>query len=552
MYRAEIRERLGWLIGSSIFLVTVVVTPITTLDPINVPKMWILAALAVATFAVLLTQPKELFTNKNLKVFLPAGAFLLFMLVALLISNTSKTQQLYGVYGRNTGLLTYLCFAILFFATAIGVDERAKNPILISAIAALGLNATYGFIQAIGKDPQEWSNPYSPVIGTFGNPNFVAAFLGMGSAFALSYLVAKKVQIKYKVLAVIYLVIAIFDILKSDAQQGIIISLLSLNLVGYYFIKFKIRNLTVRIIYLISSIIVYGFAIFGTLQKGPFSDLLYKPSVTYRGDYWNAGWNMFLSNPLFGVGLDSYGDFYRSTRSLEATLRRGPSTVSNAAHNVFIDFAATAGIFTLIAYLALLFMGLRAAWRISKRSKDFNPFFVSVFVAWIGYLVQSTISINNIAIAIWGWVLPGLLIAMERWKKEDLQKKVKLKKADYGSMTMVMGFVAGAVIGFFPFNADANFRHELEAGNQNQIYNAALKWPSDPARMLYAAQIFDQNKMPEKSVELARAAVNLSPRNFDAIYLLYNSPLVDSSEKKVLAEKLIKIDPHNPDLVNIK
>ena len=88
---------------------------------------------------------------------------------------------------------------------------------------------------------------------------------------------------------------------------------------------------------------------------------LYKPSVTYRGDYWHAGIEMFKSHPWFGVGLDAYGDYYRAERTLAATLRRGPSTVSNAAHNVFIDIAATAGIFALLAYLAVIFIGMRAA-----------------------------------------------------------------------------------------------------------------------------------------------------------------------------------------------
>ena len=79
---------------------------------------------------------------------------------------------------------------------------------------------------------------------------------------------------------------------------------------------------------------------------------------------------MIKNHPWFGVGLDSYGDWYRASRTLAATIRRGPSTVSNAAHNVFIDIGATAGIFALIAYLAVVFLGFQAMRSIGK---DLHP-----------------------------------------------------------------------------------------------------------------------------------------------------------------------------------
>ena len=261
---------------------------------------------------------------------------------------------------------------------------------------------------------------------------------------------------------------------------------------------------------------------------------------------------MIKNNPLFGVGLDSYGDYYRATRSLAATLRRGPSTVSNAAHNVFVDIAATSGIFALLAYLLIIFLGFRAAIKISKRDKSFNPFFISIIVTWVGYLVQSIISINNIALGIWGWVLPGLLISIEKWSNNSPYKPLKPKKSlEFGGMAMVIGLTIGAVIGFIPFNADANFRHSIESRNADLIYKAATKWPTDCARVLYAARIFDQNKIKDKALSLARVAVKINPRSFDAWMYLYQSPNTSGSEKREILDRLKTLDPHNPDLVKL-
>ena len=548
MFKEAVINRINWLTSLAVFLVSVAVTPASTLDPINLPKFWVLLAISFAISGILLTQPKVLFKRANWPVIAPARAVFLFMLIAFVTSSIAISQQLFGAYGRNTGLLTYFSFGSLFIGVALATNKTLEKPFLFGSGAAFAINVIYGVIQSNGGDPIKWSNPYAPVIGTLGNPNFVAAFLGMGVAFALTYLIAPGVHIKYRIAAGSYILLAINNIVKSDAQQGLIVSLLSFGLILYLYIKSKLSNPIIRLSYLVLGLIVTLIGVLGTLQKGPLASLLYKPSVTYRGDYWRAGIEMFKSHPWFGVGLDAYGDYYRAERTVDATLRRGPSTVSNAAHNVFIDIAATAGIFALLTYLAVIFVAMRAAWRISKRNKSFDPFFISILVAWIGYLLQSVISINNIALGIWGWVLPGVLVAIDRWQTEEKSKFKEVRTADFTGMAMVAGLVVGGVIGYLPFNSDANYRHAIETGDPNKIYAASTKWPTDPARIMYTARIFEQNKMPDKAVELARETVKLSPRNFDAWMYLYNAPSVSGNEKREILDRLKTLDPHNPDL----
>ncbi|MEN9736251.1 MAG: hypothetical protein RL129_961 [Actinomycetota bacterium] len=554
MFKEVTQRKVGTLISLSVALVTLFVTPYSTLDPINVPKLWMLLALAFGVVGALLLDIKPFFKKENWAPVIAAKSVFIFMLIAMLVSNAPFSQQLFGTYGRNTGLLTYLAFVILFIGAAVASSKSIKKPFLIAFSLTIGINALYGAIQALGKDPQKWSNPYAPVIGTLGNPNFVSAFLGMGVALALSYLVSKNLDIKYRALSALYILVALYDILKSDAQQGLIVSLLSVGLVGYFLLKSKFKSSGIRYGYLSIGVFAFLVGVAGTLQKGPLASILYKPSVSYRGDYWHAGIEMFKKNPLFGVGLDSYGDWYRASRTLAATVRRGPSTVSNAAHNVYIDIASTAGIFALLAYLAVIFLGLRAAYKIAKRTTDFDPFFVGIFVSWVGYLIQSAISINNIALGIWGWVLPGVLISIERWggessKTNQNKQSVKVKGAtDFSGMGIVAGLILGGVIGFLPFNSDANFRHALESGNPDNIYKAALKSPTDAARILYAAQIFDKNKMPDKAIVLARETIKLNPRNFDGWNYLYNVSSVSGNEKSEILDRLKALDPNNSDL----
>lgn len=554
MFKEVTQRKVGFLISTSVALVTLFVTPYSTLDPINLPKLWVLLAISFGVLGVLLLDVKPFFKRVNWAPVFAAKSVFIFMIIAMLVSNAPISQQLFGTYGRNTGLLTYLAFVILFIGAAVASGKSIKKPFLIAFGLAIGLNGLYGGVQAFGKDPQKWSNPYAPVIGTLGNPNFVSAFLGMGVALALSYLVSKNLDIKYRLLSALYVLVALYDILKSDAQQGLVVSLLSVGLIGYFLLKSKFNSSGIRYGYLSLGVIVFLVGVTGTLQRGPLASILYKPSVTYRGDYWRAGIEMFKKNPFFGVGLDSYGDWYRASRTLAATVRRGPSTVSNAAHNVYIDIAATAGIFALLAYLAVIFLGLRAAYKIAQQTTDFDPFFVGIFVSWVGYLIQSAISINNIALGIWGWVLPGVLISMERWGSESTEssqnkQNIKVKSAtDFSGMGIISGIIVGGVIGFLPFNSDANFRHALESGNPDDINRAALKSPTDAARILYAAQIFDQNKLPDKAIVLARETVKLNPRNFDGWNYLYSASSVSGNEKREILNRLKALDPHNPDL----
>ena len=554
VFTEELRRRAGWLISIAVFLTTVLVTPFSSLDPINVPKFWILQAFGFSILILLLSQSKVLISRSSWPVVISALAIVLFMIAALFASKAPLSQQLFGTNGRNTGLLTYLSFAVLFLGAALATNHNMAKTFVIATAGALGFNAIYGIIQALGSDPIKWSNPYSPVIGTFGNPNFVAAFLGMGFGFSLPFLIAKNTKPKFKLLSLAYLIGATFAMLRSDAQQGVIVSVIAAGLVIYFWLRSKTKNPVVRYGYLVLGLIGGVIGILGSLQKGPLTSILYKPSVTYRGDYWSAGIEMFKSHPFLGIGLDSYGDWYRAARTLAATERRGPSTVSNAAHNVFIDIAATAGIFALIAYLAVIVLGFRAMWKIMKRGSSFDPFVVAIFATWVGYLVQSVISINNIALGIWGWVLPGILIATERWITESENKtapKSKSKATEFSSMFMVSGLVIGAVIGFIPFNADANFRHSVEKGDATAIYSSAEKWPKDSSRLIYAAKLFNENKMEDKGYALTKIATELNPRSFDAWNFLYQSKWSSEEEKKRAIENMKLLDPNNSEIAKL-
>jgi hypothetical protein len=410
-------------------------------------------------------------------------------------------------------------------------------------------------IQVIGADPFDWVNSYSPVIGFLGNPNFQSSLLGVLGSIVFSQLLSGTVLTKIKVGYFLYLIISIFVIKESVSQQGFLVLAIGSGIALGIFVNGKSRLLGVS--YLGLGLLTTVAAIIGILNKGPLAGLLYKDSVTFRGDYWRAGWNMTIENPIFGVGLDSYGDWYRRSRSLEATLRRGPEVTSNAAHNVFLDVSSYGGFPLAVIYLALVVLVLVSAIKVIKRSQGFNAGFVGLVSGWIAFQAQSIISINQIGLAVWGWVLSGLIIGYEINTRggeviEDkrLSKKVvKPVQASAGTtLGMFIGLIVGVLIGLPPYLASAQYRTALETGNPDVIREAAYIWPIDPTRMVQVAVTLNDNKLEDQGLKVALDAVSKFPDDYAVWVALSSMTSATEQQKAEALAQMKRLDPLNPNL----
>lgn len=549
MYKNKVANQLNWIAGTTLFLVTIIITPNTNLDPINLPKLWVLSIFGFSILAILMCDLKLLTRKINIPYLIAALALPFFMGISMLFSNSPLNTQFFGTYARNTGLLTYFSLACIFLGLAIGTNSSLKKPFLFAVIGAVATNIIYGLIQSLGLDWINWNSVYSPVFGTFGNPDFVSAFLGFTSAFGFTYLLLGENSIFVRMVSGTSILLSLMVIYNSKAVQGLVVMTLVAVSVLFFVLNSLINSYLIKLLYLVFVGFFSILAILGTLQIGPLTNLLYRSSITQRGDYWHAGLNMLWSNPLTGVGLDSFGDWYRYFRSPEAADRFNGTVVSNSAHNLLLDIASTAGLIACASYILMIALAVKSCWHIIKSDRYSDPLFVSVFSAWIGYLAQSLISINNLALAIWGWVLPGFLIAMERWHKEGStdykikgMTKIENRKIN---LSLISGLIIGAIVGFFPFKADVNFRNALESGEVTKLYTAARIWPTDPTRYLYAAKIFESNNMNDKAEELVRLAVEENPRSFESWKFLYDSSPIPRDKKLEILNKLKKLDPNN-------
>ena len=553
---------IGRVLGWTAIAATLAISPWATYDPINVPKLAVIAVGGLITLAALLINAKTLFARKHRTVQVLAGLFVLDLIVVLIFAGTNPYQEFFGTFGRSTGFLAYFALTALFIGAVVVASTKFISSFARTLLIAGGLSIGYGFLQIIGADPFKWVNQYSPVIGFLGNPNFQSSFVGFSGVLAFGFIISNGLKLTARLAYAVYLILAIFVIYKTDSQQGLLVLAGGIAIVTMIWIsrsRFKFLTIPALIVSGIGAV----FVALGSLNSGPLASLLYKTSVTYRGDYWRAGWKMTMEQPFFGVGLDSYGDWYRRTRTLEATLRRGPEVTSNAAHNVLLDFSSNGGFPLVIIYLALMVLVVISAIKLLRRSTGFNPAVAGLIAVWIAYQAQSIISLNQLGLAVWGWIISGLIIGYEintRTKEEVVDNKVVVPKgrnvkkpvseemSPKTLMVMLAGGVIGLLVGLPPFIASAQFKTALETADAVKIENSAYIWPDEALRYGQVGLILQANKLDAQAQKVVDAAL-LKFRDEFGLWSL--AAKLSTATPEHIAEataQMKRLDPNNPEV----
>jgi hypothetical protein len=538
-------------------------------DPVNVTKLFALGGVAAGAFAVLLAFGlRELWASSKALV-LSTGLLLVAGINAILNSEAPLIQNIYGVYGRNTALVTYIFLVLVILAASV-LRAQSSFSILIWGLFVAGfVNIAYCLWVIAFGDFIPWNNPYGNILGTFGNPNFIGAFLGLFAASLVAYALKKSVRVELRIGAAVIFLLAVYEIIDSSAIQGRVVVAAGLGIVGFYLVRSKFENVLAQVGYVLLAAIAGLFALLGALQIGPLTKYIYKTSVSLRGEYWQAGWNMGSDHPLTGVGFDTYGDWYRRARDTQALILPGPNTTTNAAHNVPFDVFAFGGWPLFIPYLVILLLSVIAIIRVTARARAYDGVFVTLTTAWVCYQLQSIISINQIGLAVWGWLFGGALIAYEvatRPKKDDVSsdngkvkqtfgRTVKLKSSEtIFSSTLIAGI--GAVVGLLiaapPYSADSKWRSALTSQNVQKVEEALVPSylnPQNSYKYANAVQLLESSKLYDLAYKYAKIGIEFNPDHFDSWKMLHFISKSTPEEKATALENMKRLDPNNPNVL---
>jgi len=272
--------------------------------------------------------------------------------------------------------------------------------------------------------------------------------------------------------------------------------------------------------------------------------------------------------------MDAYGDNYRLFRSIKATTTTlGPDTITNAAHNVVIDFFASGGWPLLISYLAILIITSVALVKVTLRSRTYDPKFVAIASVWLCYQLQSIISINQIGLAIWGWVLSGALIAYERVTRPassaaespssiNSQGKSSGRNAKVKNTVQVftpqlvggIGIAIGALLAVPPLASDMNLKsvtNPINLQTIDQQLKSGYFRPTNSFQLANAIVAFESRQAYDLAYTYARRAVEFNPNDFQSWRLFLSISKSSQAEKEFALERMKELDPRNPALFDL-
>ncbi|MDP1852579.1 MAG: O-antigen ligase family protein [Candidatus Planktophila sp.] len=557
------KKLLGTITLAALMAVTLVVAPYTLIDPINLPKLSVLTFCAILALSLFINAFKSIARSKFKILFILLSLFVLQIILVLIFSGANFGGQIYGTFGRNTGALAYLSLTVFLMSSALIADsDFIKKFLRVSVIVGIIL-IVYGNIQYFNLDPLPFATAYTvnAPVGTLGNSNFQSAFMGIIAVVAFTLALNSAFSIAVRIGLVLTGFTAVVVIYETLAKQGYF-ALMAGTLVVAILWLFMNSQKTLGIAVSGFGAIGAGLVFLGLINAGPLASYLYKGSLEARGYYWRAALKIIGDHPFLGVGMDSFIDWYRRSRPSDF-YENGFFSYTNSAHNVYLDIASSGGIPLLLVYFAIISLVILSIVRVVKRNAGFDIYFVAIVGAWVAYQAQSFVSINQLGLAIWGWVLSGLIIGYEintRDEKPEGDVSVKSKQPQRKGKVVVQplssaalmrvfgGVILGAIVAIPPYYVNASFFSALKSGDIKAVQTAAYLKPIDERRLLHVATILRDNKMDSEAIAVVRDATKGYPDSFDFWQLWTTIPTAAPADIAAAKAEMLRLDPFNPDI----
>ena len=308
------------------------------------------------------------------------AAFVATNLVAFALS-TDRRQSLFGERSQYQGLLTLFLYLGFFLLARFVVTDLRRMVLLLTGIVAGTLAvAGYAVAQRAGLDPR-WQDeiPNGRVFSTIGQPNALGAYLVVATCASIGLFHLTSTPRRWAVLAVVAL--AVMALALTGSRGGYLALLVSLAVLGAIGgLRRPGRRALAGLV--LAAACLGALALVGPLRQGAAqtwqralssTDVRGDTSIRDRLDLWRVALHIALDHPLAGTGQETFPD--RFPRASEEVLpadrvARLSGYRVESAHNVPLTMAATTGLPSVLAYLALLACSAWYLLRAARASTD--------------------------------------------------------------------------------------------------------------------------------------------------------------------------------------
>ncbi len=330
--------------------------------------------------------------------------FLIFLLWIIFTSiiGLSFQQSFWGNYFRMQGILTYLCYTLLFFISGkVFADNHFRRHACLTILVSATFTAILALIQFIslwflGNNTQLLYS--GRVISTFGQPNFLGAYLVMSLPFVCFLFNQVKSQLKILIAScMVIIILGIFSTVSRSAYLGLAILGLIWGIKHYK---------------LLLTSIVFSVLLFGIMA-------IISPNLVYQQWYrlkvdtiskWTAENRLVIAQksvklisqrPLTGYGLENFSLAFPSVVTENDLGLK--DIVVDSAHNIFLDLSVQTGLIGLGIFLAILIVTIKAGLKVK------DDFIKASFYVIISFLVIHQFSPVSVVPMVLFWVSIGAI-----------------------------------------------------------------------------------------------------------------------------------------------
>jgi putative inorganic carbon (HCO3(-)) transporter len=485
-HQMKIVKYCNWIIEYSfysLFLLVPLLFSGSTSELFELNKMWYtfgITAIIGAAWACKMIAQKKIVIQRT-----PIDIVLMLFLLSQIISTIFSLDPYvswWGYYSRfNGGLLSTICYILLYYAFVSNLTLKHVSKSLIVTLCAGLLTALWGFPSHFGYDPTClvfrgtldttcWTDAFKPTIRTFstlGQPAWFAAYLALvlpiAMAFCLKFKDNLTATLSFAALAIFFYISLIF----TDTRAGFIAFWVA-NLIFWAAIYFK--NIFPQKVFL-KSFLILNIAFFacsfilgspiGELNKFTLREMMPKPqaaapaatnpttaaapaapvptadNITDSGDIrilvWKGAIDSWKNNPLFGTGVETFAFAYYQSKSPAHNLTSEWDYLYNKAHNEYLNYLATTGIFGLGTYLAVVgfFLFLGGKWFVLSKKHEHEKhkesellqteqlFTVSLAAGFVSMLVSNFFGFSVVIINLYIFLIPAFVFIIAGLLDED-------------------------------------------------------------------------------------------------------------------------------------
>lgn len=363
--------------------------------------------------------------------------FLLSQVLSTIFSIHHRTS-FFGYYSRfNGGLLSILTYLSIYLVVVNNFSKKHLPLFLDSLLLSGFFVSLYAIPEHFGHSPSCWlitqhfdvscwrEQVQIRVFGTFGQPNWLATYLGMLLPLNLAWLWQamqtkpwSKSRVAFLTASLVAMVLAL---LYSKSRSGLLA--FGISLVAFWILQLLPRlwqkmtsnvfRSTVRAALVSSLALIALGALAGSIYTPSLSTLLrhsFSPttpaniettpdettnrieeggsaSTEIRKVVWEGALKVWQRYPLFGSGVETFAYSYYKDRPVQHNELSEWNLLYNKAHNELLNFLANTGIVGLLSYLAIfvtLLVWLFPQWqkgRLSPTSTALACGLLAMFVA---------------------------------------------------------------------------------------------------------------------------------------------------------------------------